>query len=95
MVLFGFISGMSEIVNETVSVALASDQGKKQVFPYALYWRGRHYRLNKVGLHHTLREGRVLLHVFSVSDGNTFFRLVLNTETLTWKLLEVDDENNN
>lgn len=73
---------MSETINEIVSVALWNKA------PYSFSWRGRKYRVSVVGMHHTIREGRRLFHIFFVSDGMTFFKLILDTETLGWKLLE-------
>lgn len=81
---------MAEFINESVSVNLLFNHFKRSVMPTSLYWRGRRYAITKVGLHHFLREGRVLVHVFSVTDGTTFFRLRFDTETLGWKLLEID-----
>lgn len=81
---------MPEPIDESVSVALLSNAQAHTVLPYSIQWRERSYKIQNVGLHHTVREGRVLLHMFSVTDGNTFFRLQFNTETLGWRLLEVD-----
>ena len=81
---------MSEAINETVSVMLLTNHLQKTVSPSVLSWRGRRYRITNVGLHHTVREGRVLFHYFSVTDGATFFRLRFDTETLGWRLLEVE-----
>lgn len=81
---------MPEPIDESVSVALLSNHATHTVLPYSIQWRGRSYKIQNVGLHHTVREGRVLLHMFSVTDGNTSFRLQFNTETLGWRLLEVD-----
>jgi len=91
MDLFGFLSDMPEFVNEKVSVALLTNKEKGTVCPAILYWRGRRYRIVKVGLHHTVREGRTLFHVFCVTDGATFFKLRFDTETLGWKLVEVEE----
>ncbi len=74
---------MGEIINEQVSVNFMKA-------PTSLLWRGRRYVITKVGLHHITREGRTLLHIFSVTDGTTSFKLELNSETLSWKLLEID-----
>lgn len=82
---------MAEQVNESVSVDLLSNHLKKSAYPWVIEWRGRRYRITKIGLHHVLREGRVLFHVFSVTDGTTFFKLRFDTETLGWKLLEIED----
>ncbi len=76
---------------EPVSLNLVFDAKKGNVFPRMLEWRGRSYNIIKVGLHHTYREGRVLYHVFSVASNTLFFRLVLNTENLHWKLEEISD----
>lgn len=82
---------MRETLHEKVSVNLVFNCKTGQVLPKHLGWRGRSYTINKTGLHHTYRSGRSLIHVFSVTDGNTFFRLELNTETLHWTLNEVSD----
>jgi hypothetical protein len=59
--------------------------------PLKIVWNGRDYRVNKVGLHHTYRDGRVLFHVFSLTADGVFFKLVLNSESLNWRLVEVAD----
>jgi hypothetical protein len=83
---------MSEPINESVSVDLLSNHIKGSAYPWVLSWHGKQFRITKVGLHHTYREGRVLFHMFSVTDGTTFFRLRFDTETLGWKLLEIESD---
>ncbi len=89
-VYYGF---MAEVINESVSVALWSNQATKTILPYSVYWHGRRYPITKVGFHHTVRLGRVLTHIFSVTDGSTFFKLIFDTETLMWTLAEVETQN--
>ncbi len=81
---------MAEIINESVSVNLLSNNLKAVAAPSSLYWRGRRYQITKVGLRYTTREGRTLFHIFSVTDGVTCFKLRFDTETLLWKLLETE-----
>lgn len=81
---------MAETINESVSVNLLSNNLKHTSGPTSLYWRGRRYQIEKIGLQYTLREGRVLFHMFSVTDGVTYFKLRFDTETLEWKLMEVE-----
>lgn len=81
---------MAEHVNEIISVDLVSDAGSGAAYPWTFQWRGRRYTTRTVGLRHCIREGRVLYHIFSVTDGAAFFRLRLDTETLSWRLLEVE-----
>lgn len=82
---------MIEKVSTPISVSLSFDSTKRKVFPKWVVWNGRLYPVEKVGLHHTYREGRTLYHVFSVATKSLFFRLVLNTDNLHWKLEEISD----
>ena len=78
-------------ISEAVSVSLAYDSKRAKVYPKWVVWNNRLYPVVKVGLHHTFRRGRTLYHVFSVVSKTLFFRLVLDTETLHWKVEEVSD----
>jgi len=82
---------MTETVNEPVSVSFSFYSDKMSVEPRALIWKGRLYGIKKVGLHHTFRQGRTLFHVFSVASKAMFFRLILNTDNLHWRLEQISD----
>jgi hypothetical protein len=82
---------MRETLREEVSVNLVFDSRTKQVIPRHLKRRGYLHIITNVGLHHTYRSGRTLIHIFSVTDDTMFYRLELNTETLHWLLTEVSD----
>jgi len=82
---------MIQKINVPVSVSLSYNSKKRRVFPKWVVWNGRFYPIIKVGLHHSYKKGRVLFHVFSVASKTLFFRLILNTETLHWKLEEISD----
>jgi hypothetical protein len=84
-------SAMITKVDSSVSVSLIFDSKTKRVTPKALVWNGRTYPIVRIGLHHTYRQGRTLYHVFSVAGKTLFFRLVLNSESLHWKLEEISD----
>ena len=76
-------------VDVPVSVISIYDPNGAKVSPLKIRWDGRVYSVTKVGLHHNFRVGRTLHHIFSVIAGETFFRLYLNTENLSWRLEEV------
>lgn len=78
------------VIDEQVSVNFLNNSPGHTATPTAIYWRGRQYVITKTGLHHTVRVGRTLFHIFSVTDGANFFRLQLNTETLRWTLMEIE-----
>ena len=80
---------MTTKISEPVSVNLAYDATKNTAYPKAIVWKNRLYAVRKVGLAHKFRKGRTLYHVFSVISGNTFLRLIFDTENLNWRLEEI------
>lgn len=80
---------MPETINEPVAVDLVS-RTMGEAFPYVVSWRKRRYMVTKIGLHHTTRQGRTLMHIYSVMAGGCFFKLRFDTETLRWELVEIE-----
>lgn len=66
---------------------------QKKIKPVQIQWNNRDYKIEEIGLHHQFYQGKKLLHVFSVISQGIFFKLVLDTENLFWKLEEIADEN--
>lgn len=71
-------------VNEKVCVGFND-------YPRWVKWNNKVYKVEKLGFHHTYREGKVLYHIFSVATKTLFMRLTLDTETLIWKLTDMED----
>lgn len=86
---------MTQAVGETVDVICVAKHHPTSVVPHKIQWRNRVYTITKIGLHHTIRRGKTLVHIFSVTNGNLFFRLSLNTDNLLWTLEEISDGNAN
>jgi len=82
---------MRETLQEEVTVLSLYDRSHQDVRPVKLKWQGKEYRITKLGMHHMVRQGRTLYHIFSVTDGHNFFRLSLNTENLHWTLEGIHD----
>lgn len=82
---------MTETINEKISVVAVYNREDKRFLPQRIKWQGRIYTITKLGFHHTVKVGRVLHHLFSVTDGTLAFRLDLDTEVLSWTLQEVSD----
>lgn len=82
---------MNEVINEKVSVVMVFDKNTETAGPQKIKWRGRIYEIKKIGYHHLVRQGKKLLHIFSVATNNLFFRLALDTENLHWHLEEIAD----
>lgn len=58
---------MLEKINERVSVVTIYSRTTGQTMPVQMRWQGRDYRIRKLGHHHQTRQGRVWVHIFSVS----------------------------
>ena len=82
---------MLEPINERVSVVTAYDQKTGRTSPISLRWRGRDYRISKLGYHWKARQGRIWVHTFAVSTGAMDFKLRHHPEDLQWVLEEVSD----
>lgn len=79
-------------ISEIVSVVSVFDGSRGKFAPRKVWWREREYVIRKIGLYHRYRQGNRLLHVFSAVSDSLFFRLVLDSETLVWRLEEIADD---
>jgi hypothetical protein len=75
---------VTEVIDEKVVVGMSDA-------PKWVKWKNRVHQIDKVGLHYTFREGRILYHIFSVSTDTLAMKLKFDTETLRWRLEEVSD----
>ncbi len=82
---------MIEAINEKIAVITVYDPTKKGTMPWRLKWRGKVYHVLKLGYHHRVRQGRVLVHIFTVSTNTLSFKLRFDTESLLWTLEEIAD----
>lgn len=84
---------MLETINERVSVITKYDTVTSTVMPMKIRWQAREYLMCKLGYYHKVREGRVVQHIFHVTDGTLDFRLKFESDTLHWILEQVSDGN--
>jgi hypothetical protein len=82
---------MIQKISAPVSVEMVYDHRRRTITPRRIFWDGRIFRIARVGLHHTFREGRTLFHIFSVVSSDLSFRLRLDTDSLFWTLEEISD----
>lgn len=82
---------MNEIINEKIDVITSFNRSKGIVMPRRMRWQGREYTLTKLTYHHKVRLGRVVFHIFHVTDGNIDFKLKFDPDNLHWTLEEVCD----
>lgn len=79
-------------INQPISATLEYNAHNHISIPTRIVWRGKEYHISKLGYHHTVKQGRTLIHIFSVANESTSFRLSLNSETLEWRLQEIFTE---
>ncbi|MCR4263394.1 MAG: hypothetical protein NUV98_01585 [Candidatus Roizmanbacteria bacterium] len=82
---------MHERINERVKILSIYDPQTGTTTPYRMKWRNHVHDITQVTYYHSERLGRTVLHIFHLTDGNLDFKVVLNSETLSWILKEVSD----
>jgi hypothetical protein len=82
---------MFEEINEQVDVLVSfkREHNQVKVLPHTVNWRGKHYKLDTMGLHHPALRGREYIHIFEFATSSIKFTLELHTNTLEWILAEV------
>ncbi|HLC63785.1 MAG TPA: hypothetical protein VJK25_00350 [Patescibacteria group bacterium] len=75
---------MYDQINEPVEVVASFKQN--EIMPKFFVWRRKMYKVDKVHLVHTSRQGSHTLFHFSITGQNNYFQLVFNPFTLTWIL---------
>jgi hypothetical protein len=86
---------MIERVQAPISVYAVYRHKNRFFCPAALIWSGEVHKVSRLGYHHSYRSGKILYHAFSVETDRMFFKVVLNTENLTWELQEISDGQTN
>jgi len=84
----------NEKINEKISVITVFNQETGLVMPKKIHWRNRDYLIKNLAYYHRVHQGKKIIHVFNVTDGNLDFRLSLDGENLHWTLEEIYDRSN-
>lgn len=82
---------MTTQINEPIAVMVSYKRDGKKAIPTMMEWHNRLYKFSQLGFWHPFRQGRRLIHAFTVSDGINTFRLEFDTESLLWTLAEISD----
>ena len=83
---------MSNLIKTNEQVEVLAIFTKKGPKPYALKWAGKKYIIEKINLVYSQRTGDGKLVYFSATSQSNNFKLVFNTNELTWRLEEVYHE---
>lgn len=82
---------MREKVDKIISVESKFLGDKKKLNINKINWNNRDYLIEKLGMYYKQRRGCKLYHNFFVYGGGLSFKLVLEADSLIWKLEEISD----
>jgi hypothetical protein len=75
-------------LNERVRVIATFGTGLNPCVPVKFRRsNGREIEITEIGLRHPTMQGKRMVHMFDVTDGQADYRLELDAEHLTWRLL--------
>lgn len=80
------------LLNERVDVIATFGMGLNPCRPIRFRRvNGREVTVTEIGLLHPTTAGHKTIHVFDVTDGQADYRLVFDSERLTWRLTQEGD----
>ena len=72
-------------VRETISV-IASFGQSYRIRPVKFNWAGRLFEIKEITYTWKTKEGRKNIYHFSVTDGGSLYELTFDTDSLVWRL---------
>lgn len=79
-------------LNERVDVVATFGLGLNPCVPVKFRRsNGREIVITEIGLRHPTTQGKRMVHMFDVTDGEVDYRLEFDSERLTWRLLMEGD----
>lgn len=86
----------TEDIHEPVNIIASfrrSARGNGLARPEIMDWRGRHYKIQNMGLRWPTTRGARMLHRFTFVVNETTFEVEFDAERLVWELLRITDGN--
>ncbi len=80
------------LIGEPISV-LALFEVTHKIKPLKFRWAGKTYNIKEITYSWRTKRGYSDILHFSVSDGNSLYQLSFDTNTLSWRLENIDTEN--
>jgi len=77
-------------MKERIEVIAVFEKNRAQ--PYSFKWAGKKFLVEKVNLHYTQRSGDAILTYYSVTAEGNYFKLVFDSNNMSWWVEEVYSE---
>jgi hypothetical protein len=78
-------------INQPIEVIAAHKAEGVKLIPRLMVWNGRVYKFTRIGFRHPTSKGNRTIHILTVSDEATTYRLEFDSESLLWTLREISD----
>ena len=79
-------------LNERIKVVAVFGEGLNPCRPLRFKRsNGREIDITEIGLRHPNMQGKRMMHIFDVTDGQADYRIELDAERLTWNLTREAD----
>lgn len=76
-------------IGETISV-IASFNLLYRIRPIRFRWSGRLLEIKEITYTWKTKDGRKDIYHFSVTDGNSLYELIFDTDSLIWRLENIE-----
>lgn len=74
-------------LNERINVVATFGTGRNPCIPIRFRrLNGREVTITEIGLRHPTTQGKRMVHMFDVTDGQADYRLEFDAQQLTWRL---------
>ncbi|HEX5448388.1 MAG TPA: hypothetical protein VFW90_04315 [Candidatus Saccharimonadales bacterium] len=81
-------------INKEVSIVayyFKNSTRRLRCFPKRMEYDGKRVEFTETGLVHPTKQGKRMIHVFDMTDGNADYRLEFDAVALSWKLIAITD----
>lgn len=73
----------------TVDAVYFRGQGRPRAFPKHMWYENRDVTFQESGLQYLVQQGKRVVKLFDMTDGQTNYRLKLDPEQQTWTLVRM------
>jgi hypothetical protein len=82
------------LINKKVNIVayyFKNDKRRLRCFPRRMEYGGKRVDFTETGMVHPTQQGRRMIHVFDMTDGQADYRLEFDAQALSWTLVAITD----
>lgn len=62
-----------------------------KIEPFIFFWRDRKITIEEINMVHTSKPDGLLRYHFSVTSGDSYYRLILDTGKMSWFIEQIEE----